>query len=257
MESRVNYMSWSNTLSLFLIFQASLGSTSPGKLSVDCFCFCRKPWFISYYGCNDQSYGHDTVRSVLIFKHTNLRGGGKSHLVYDKCSFRLCNFIFLKFFHSFSYHAGHCRGLTKGFIFLPTKQCLFPFDSWLFVIRRSRFWSDGRHVGPWLWRRAHFRGRGDAGRGVKWQFWDCRFGEGRVYLFVYFFCCCFFLPLPFLVWAHLNKPFIGQEGNMPLEELLALYRYEPPVSTVGCSSADSSSVELTDELPDMTLDKVC
>lgn len=43
---------------------------------------------------------------------------------------------------------------------------------------------------------------------------------------------------------------------MPLEELLALYRYEPSVSTVGCSSVDSSSVELTDELPDMTLDKV-
>lgn len=44
---------------------------------------------------------------------------------------------------------------------------------------------------------------------------------------------------------------------MPLEELLALYRYEPSVSAVGGSSADSSSVELTDELPDMTLDKVC
>lgn len=43
---------------------------------------------------------------------------------------------------------------------------------------------------------------------------------------------------------------------MPLEELLALYRYEAADSTVGGSSADSSSVELTDELPDMTLDKV-
>lgn len=43
---------------------------------------------------------------------------------------------------------------------------------------------------------------------------------------------------------------------MPLEELLALYRYEPSVNAVGGSSADSSSVELTDELPDMTLDKV-
>uniref|UniRef100_A0AAR2IK43 Mesoderm induction early response 1, family member 3 b n=1 Tax=Pygocentrus nattereri TaxID=42514 RepID=A0AAR2IK43_PYGNA len=48
---------------------------------------------------------------------------------------------------------------------------------------------------------------------------------------------------------------LEKEGNMPLEELLALYRYEPSVSTVGGSSADSSSVELTDELPDMTLDK--
>lgn len=44
---------------------------------------------------------------------------------------------------------------------------------------------------------------------------------------------------------------------MPLEELLALYRYEPSISVVEGSSADSSSVELTDELPDMTLDKVC
>lgn len=44
---------------------------------------------------------------------------------------------------------------------------------------------------------------------------------------------------------------------MPLEELLALYRYEPSISAVEGSSADSSSVELTDELPDMTLDKVC
>lgn len=43
---------------------------------------------------------------------------------------------------------------------------------------------------------------------------------------------------------------------MPLEELLALYRYEAADSSVGGSSADSSSVELTDELPDMTLDKV-
>lgn len=48
----------------------------------------------------------------------------------------------------------------------------------------------------------------------------------------------------------------SQEGNMPLEELLALYRYEAADSAVGGSSADSSSVELTDELPDMTLDKV-
>ncbi|XP_026876072.2 mesoderm induction early response protein 3a [Electrophorus electricus] len=48
---------------------------------------------------------------------------------------------------------------------------------------------------------------------------------------------------------------LEKEGNMPLEELLALYRYEPSVSTAGGSSADSSSVELTDDLPDMTLDK--
>ncbi|KAG9263022.1 mesoderm induction early response protein 3 [Astyanax mexicanus] len=48
---------------------------------------------------------------------------------------------------------------------------------------------------------------------------------------------------------------LEKEGNMPLDELLALYRYEPSVSTVGGSSVDSSSVELTDDLPDMTLDK--
>ncbi|XP_067253472.1 mesoderm induction early response protein 3a [Chanodichthys erythropterus] len=48
---------------------------------------------------------------------------------------------------------------------------------------------------------------------------------------------------------------LEKEGNMPLEELLALYRYEASDSAVGGSSADSSSVELTDELPDMTLDK--
>ncbi|XP_051973393.1 mesoderm induction early response protein 3a [Xyrauchen texanus] len=48
---------------------------------------------------------------------------------------------------------------------------------------------------------------------------------------------------------------LEKEGNMPLEELLALYRYEADDCGVGGSSADSSSVELTDELPDMTLDK--
>uniref|UniRef100_A0A672NVU0 Mesoderm induction early response protein 3-like n=1 Tax=Sinocyclocheilus grahami TaxID=75366 RepID=A0A672NVU0_SINGR len=48
---------------------------------------------------------------------------------------------------------------------------------------------------------------------------------------------------------------LEKEGSMPLEELLALYRYEAADSAVGGSSADSSSVELTDELPDMTLDK--
>lgn len=39
---------------------------------------------------------------------------------------------------------------------------------------------------------------------------------------------------------------------MPLEELLAIYRYEGSAG----SSIDSSSGDLTDELPDMTLDKV-
>ncbi|XP_035246520.1 mesoderm induction early response protein 3a [Anguilla anguilla] len=48
---------------------------------------------------------------------------------------------------------------------------------------------------------------------------------------------------------------LQKEGNMPLEELLAIYRYEASVSTIGGSSVDSSSGELTDELPDMTLDK--
>lgn len=47
--------------------------------------------------------------------------------------------------------------------------------------------------------------------------------------------------------------FFYQEGNMPLEELLAIYRYEASAG----SSIDSSSGDLTDELPDMTLDKVC
>lgn len=67
----------------------------------------------------------------------------------------------------------------------------------------------------------------------------------------------FFAIFHVKLWAHPSKyNFIEQEGNMPLEELLALYRYEPSVNAVGGSSADSSSVELTDELPDMTLDKV-
>ncbi|KAJ8287204.1 hypothetical protein GJAV_G00048870 [Gymnothorax javanicus] len=48
---------------------------------------------------------------------------------------------------------------------------------------------------------------------------------------------------------------LQKEGNMPLEDLLAIYRYETSVSTIGGSSLDSSSGELTDELPDMTLDK--
>ncbi|XP_075889286.1 mesoderm induction early response protein 3 isoform X1 [Nelusetta ayraudi] len=44
---------------------------------------------------------------------------------------------------------------------------------------------------------------------------------------------------------------LEREGNMPLEELLAIYRYEASAG----SSIDSSSGDLTDELPDMTLDK--
>lgn len=52
------------------------------------------------------------------------------------------------------------------------------------------------------------------------------------------------------IWLFSFFPF--QEGNMPLEELLAIYRYEASAG----SSIDSSSGDLTDELPDMTLDKV-
>uniref|UniRef100_A0A673KN47 Mesoderm induction early response protein 3-like n=1 Tax=Sinocyclocheilus rhinocerous TaxID=307959 RepID=A0A673KN47_9TELE len=48
---------------------------------------------------------------------------------------------------------------------------------------------------------------------------------------------------------------LEREGNMPIEELLAMYRYEASVSTGAGSSMDSSSVELADDLPDMTLDK--
>ncbi|XP_006626870.2 mesoderm induction early response protein 3 isoform X1 [Lepisosteus oculatus] len=48
---------------------------------------------------------------------------------------------------------------------------------------------------------------------------------------------------------------LEKEGNMPLEQLLAIYRYEASVSTVAGSSVDSSSGELADDLPDMTLDK--
>ncbi|XP_059379023.1 mesoderm induction early response protein 3-like isoform X3 [Carassius carassius] len=48
---------------------------------------------------------------------------------------------------------------------------------------------------------------------------------------------------------------LERERNMPIEELLAMYRYEAPVSTGAGSSMDSSSVELADDLPDMTLDK--
>lgn len=68
--------------------------------------------------------------------------------------------------------------------------------------------------------------------------------------------CIFIYLSPCMLLSPFEQNFVEQEGNMPLEELLALYRYEPSVDPVGGSSADSSSVELTDELPDMTLDKV-
>uniref|UniRef100_A0A6I8P4X1 MIER family member 3 n=1 Tax=Ornithorhynchus anatinus TaxID=9258 RepID=A0A6I8P4X1_ORNAN len=45
------------------------------------------------------------------------------------------------------------------------------------------------------------------------------------------------------------------EGNMPLEDLLAFYGYEPTIPVMATSSANSSPSELADELPDMTLDK--
>ncbi|NXI40999.1 MIER3 protein, partial [Galbula dea] len=45
------------------------------------------------------------------------------------------------------------------------------------------------------------------------------------------------------------------EGDMPLEDLLAFYGYEPVIPCMAGSSADSSPSELADELPDMTLDK--
>ncbi|CAL9707536.1 unnamed protein product [Knipowitschia caucasica] len=44
---------------------------------------------------------------------------------------------------------------------------------------------------------------------------------------------------------------LEKEGNMPLDELLAMYRCDASAG----SSVDSSSGDLTDELPDMTLDK--
>uniref|UniRef100_A0A3Q2LT33 MIER family member 3 n=1 Tax=Equus caballus TaxID=9796 RepID=A0A3Q2LT33_HORSE len=48
---------------------------------------------------------------------------------------------------------------------------------------------------------------------------------------------------------------LEKEGNMPLEDLLAFYGYEPAIPAVANSSANSSPSELADELPDMTLDK--
>uniref|UniRef100_A0A8C9N2N6 Mesoderm induction early response protein 3-like n=1 Tax=Serinus canaria TaxID=9135 RepID=A0A8C9N2N6_SERCA len=48
---------------------------------------------------------------------------------------------------------------------------------------------------------------------------------------------------------------LEKEGNMPLEDLLAFYGYEPTIPVMAGSSVDSSPSELADELPDMTLDK--
>ncbi|KAM3938238.1 mesoderm induction early response protein 3 isoform 2-T2 [Leptodactylus fuscus] len=48
---------------------------------------------------------------------------------------------------------------------------------------------------------------------------------------------------------------LEKEGNMPLEDLLAIYVYEPADPVMAGSSAGSSPSELADELPDMTLDK--
>lgn len=48
---------------------------------------------------------------------------------------------------------------------------------------------------------------------------------------------------------------LEKEGNMPLEDLLAFYGYEPTIPVMPGSSANSSPSELADELPDMTLDK--
>ncbi|XP_053304013.1 mesoderm induction early response protein 3 [Spea bombifrons] len=48
---------------------------------------------------------------------------------------------------------------------------------------------------------------------------------------------------------------LEKEGNMPLEDLLAIYVYEPADPGLAGSSAGSSPSELADELPDMTLDK--
>eukprot|EP00079_Xenopus_tropicalis_P034304 XP_017948075.1 PREDICTED: mesoderm induction early response protein 3 isoform X3 [Xenopus tropicalis] len=48
---------------------------------------------------------------------------------------------------------------------------------------------------------------------------------------------------------------LEKEGNMPLEDLLAIYVYEDPDPVTAVSSAGSSPSELADDLPDMTLDK--
>ncbi|XP_061872739.1 mesoderm induction early response protein 3-like isoform X3 [Colius striatus] len=48
---------------------------------------------------------------------------------------------------------------------------------------------------------------------------------------------------------------LEKEGNMPLEDLLAFYGYEPVIPVMTSSNVDSSRSELADELPDMTLDK--
>lgn len=56
--------------------------------------------------------------------------------------------------------------------------------------------------------------------------------------------------------VNINLKCALQEGNMPLEDLLAIYVYEPADPVLAGSSVGSSPSELADELPDMTLDKV-
>uniref|UniRef100_UPI00398ECD07 mesoderm induction early response protein 3-like isoform X3 n=1 Tax=Pristiophorus japonicus TaxID=55135 RepID=UPI00398ECD07 len=48
---------------------------------------------------------------------------------------------------------------------------------------------------------------------------------------------------------------LERESNMPLDDLLALYGYEPSVPVIENENPGSSPSELADELPDMTLDK--
>ncbi|XP_068107331.1 mesoderm induction early response protein 3 isoform X2 [Hyperolius riggenbachi] len=48
---------------------------------------------------------------------------------------------------------------------------------------------------------------------------------------------------------------LEKEGNMPLEDILAIYVYQPGEPVLAGSSVGSSPSELADELPDMTLDK--
>lgn len=48
---------------------------------------------------------------------------------------------------------------------------------------------------------------------------------------------------------------LERESNMPLDDLLVLYGYDPPVPVIENENPGSSPSELADELPDMTLDK--
>ncbi|XP_059845360.1 mesoderm induction early response protein 3-like isoform X2 [Hypanus sabinus] len=48
---------------------------------------------------------------------------------------------------------------------------------------------------------------------------------------------------------------LERESNMPLDDLLVLYGYDPPVPVLENENPGSSPSELADELPDMTLDK--